>query len=93
MELRTDVLTGRQIIVAHSRGDRPVHVTAVSPDHTSNSSALFHDPFLEGEEQSTPDETLSLRRDGTAANTSGWLVRVVPNRFPAVQPLSPLSPL
>ncbi|MCA9057928.1 MAG: hypothetical protein KDA85_05495, partial [Planctomycetaceae bacterium] len=78
-ELRKDVLTGRQVVVAPGRSQRPGHKrppTSVSPDE--------HDPFAEGSECDTPDELLSFRRRDTAPNQPGWKVRVVPNRFPAV---------
>jgi UDPglucose--hexose-1-phosphate uridylyltransferase len=42
------------------------------------------DPFLEGHEEQTPNERLALRRDDSATNQPGWLLRVVPNRYPAV---------
>lgn len=77
--VRTDVLTHRQVIVATERSDRPIHVAAAAApsDHDE-------DPFLQGNELNTPHERLALRRRGTAANAEGWLLRVVPNRYPAV---------
>jgi UDPglucose--hexose-1-phosphate uridylyltransferase len=42
-------------------------------------------PFCEGHEDLTPPETLALDRPaGAAADTPGWSVRVVPNKFPAI---------
>ena len=81
-EIRTDVLTGRQVIIAEGRRARPVQN---HPFRTEVS--LSDDPFLEGRETETPDERLALRRHDSAANQPGWLVRVVPNRYPAIQPL------
>ena len=42
-------------------------------------------PFCEGHEDKTPHEILAYRDRGTRANDKGWRVRVVPNRFPALQ--------
>ena len=42
-------------------------------------------PFCEGHEAMTPPEVLALgRAPGAAADTPGWTVRVVPNKFPAI---------
>jgi UDPglucose--hexose-1-phosphate uridylyltransferase len=43
-------------------------------------------PFCEGREAATPPETYALGRPGRAADTPGWQVRVVPNKFPAFGP-------
>ena len=79
--LRTDVLTGRQVIVAPERGSRPGACSS-EPTLTNPESG---DPFLEGREFETPHETLALRRDDTSTDQTGWLIRVVPNQFPAVR--------
>ena len=42
-------------------------------------------PFCEGHEGLTPPETLALDRpDGAPADSPGWSVRVVPNKYPAI---------
>ena len=41
-------------------------------------------PFCEGHEEYTPQEVLSYRRSG-GPNGPGWDVRVVPNKFPALE--------
>src|SRR6202161_1901441 len=41
-------------------------------------------PFCPGAENKTPPEILAYGRNGGGANTSGWSIRVVPNRFPAL---------
>jgi UDPglucose--hexose-1-phosphate uridylyltransferase len=43
-------------------------------------------PFCEGHEDRTPPETFALGPPERAADTPGWLVRVVPNKFPAFAP-------
>ncbi|MBL8817376.1 MAG: hypothetical protein JNL58_15220 [Planctomyces sp.] len=77
-ELRLDVLTGRQVIVAPGRSVRP-NAHAEDPPITRTD-----DPFTEGCESETPSEYWALRREGSRANEPGWKVRVVPNRYPAV---------
>jgi len=44
-----------------------------------------HCPFCPGHEALTPPEIMSYRQNGGAPNTPGWDVRVVPNKFPALQ--------
>lgn len=39
-------------------------------------------PFCPGHEAETPPEIFALREPGTPANREGWMVRVVPNKFP-----------
>lgn len=80
---RRDILTGRQVIIAAAREQRP---TPLQTGHTPAPAviAAADDPFLEGQEAHTPDERLALRHTDTLPNTPGWLVRVVPNRYPAV---------
>ena len=42
-------------------------------------------PFCPGHEAMTPPEILSYRQNGGAPNTAGWDLRVVPNKYPALQ--------
>src|SRR5439155_21863359 len=42
-------------------------------------------PFCPGHEEMTPREVLAYREDGSPANAPGWSLRVVPNKFPALQ--------
>ena len=42
-------------------------------------------PFCEGSEESTPPEVAALREPGSAPNGPGWRVRVIPNKFPALE--------
>ena len=44
-------------------------------------------PFCEGNESSTPPEVFAVR-NGSAADGPGWSVRVVPNLYPGVVPLT-----
>jgi len=42
-------------------------------------------PLCPGQEEKTPPEVLSYRSAGSLPNTTGWNLRVVPNKFPALQ--------
>ena len=80
-EWRSDDLITRRVIIAPERSARP-HQLDDSP------AAVESDPFLEGNESETTPEHLAVRSPGSAPNAPGWTVRVVPNRFPALQPES-----
>lgn len=76
--VRRDPLTGRRILVAPSRAARP---------HDVDEPAQRVDcPFCEGCEETTPPETDAVRPAGGEAGTPGWTVRVVPNKFPVIDP-------
>ena len=97
-EFRTDIWTDRSVIVADGRANRPQTV-AKSSDRMSDSITsddqfeMDQDPFLEGREFNTPSERLALRQAGTLADESGWLLRVVANRFPAVTAITAPDPV
>jgi len=78
-QFRTDVLTGQQVIVAPLRRHRP---SAYLPDPPLSS---LIDPFAEGHESETPDERFAIRADDSEPNGPGWMLRVVPNRYPTVR--------
>ncbi len=80
-ELRRDPIGGRWVIV---NTDDPVKPEGY--DHEpSKSSKSGPCPFCYGNEAQTPPEIISLRDPSTQPNTPGWQVRVVPNKFPALQ--------
>jgi UDPglucose--hexose-1-phosphate uridylyltransferase len=80
-ELRLDPLSGLRTIVAGERAGRPGAGFAVEARPAIDPET---DPFLEGHEDRTPPEVDALRPDGGAPDTPGWLVRVVPNLYPAL---------
>ena len=82
-ELRIDPLTGLRSIIAAERADRPGAGFVVAPAEPIDAAT---DPFVEGHEDRTPPEIQALRPDGSAADTPGWRVRVIPNLYPAVVP-------
>jgi len=84
-ELRRDPISGRWVVIATERGARPrdFHV----PGRGKRSSGFC--PFCEGNEDRTPPEIAAIRRPGSAPNTPGWRVRVVENKYPALQMTDP----
>ncbi|MBL8813251.1 MAG: GNAT family N-acetyltransferase [Planctomycetaceae bacterium] len=85
-EIRTDILTGRQCIVAPDRASRPAAFTPDPPLIRIGANGDLQDPFAEGNEHETPGERFALRSAGSTPNMPGWTLRVVPNRYPAVVP-------
>jgi UDPglucose--hexose-1-phosphate uridylyltransferase len=79
-ELRRDPVVGRWVIISTERARRPSDF-ATKPVERRGGPC----PFCAGEEAKTPDEVWALRPYGSAPNTPGWLVRVVPNKFPALR--------
>lgn len=80
-ELRLDPVSGLRTIVAGERAGRPGGEFTVEPRPPVDADG---DPFLEGHEERTPPEVHALRPGGGAPDTPGWLVRVVPNLYPAL---------
>ncbi|NLZ17041.1 MAG: galactose-1-phosphate uridylyltransferase [Desulfobulbaceae bacterium] len=79
-ELRKDPILGRWIIIAQERGKRP---TDFYVDVSTKSKGGFC-PLCPGNEKTTPPEVLAYGRNNGQANTPGWTLRVVPNKFPAL---------
>jgi UDPglucose--hexose-1-phosphate uridylyltransferase len=82
-ELRIDPLTGLRAIVAGERASRPGAFASKITERPPIDPEK--DPFLEGHEDRTPPEVWGLRPEGGAADTPGWLVRAVPNLYPALE--------
>ncbi|MHB1809085.1 MAG: galactose-1-phosphate uridylyltransferase, partial [Solirubrobacteraceae bacterium] len=82
-EIRVDPISGARAIVAGERSRRPGGAPTCSPPEPIDPAA---DPFAEGAESRTPPELFALREEGSAPDTPGWTVRVVPNLYPALTP-------
>jgi UDPglucose--hexose-1-phosphate uridylyltransferase len=76
--LRYDVTTNDWVLFAPSRARRP------QPDaaHARPMDATSACPFCPGNEHLTPGEICRT----TDTSETGWCVRVVPNKFPALEP-------
>lgn len=79
-ELRKDPVTGRWVIISSERGRRPSDFQEAPPKRKGGFC-----PFCAGNERFTPPEILAYRESGTAPNSPGWSLRVVPNKFPALK--------
>jgi len=79
-ELRKDPIIGRWVIISIER--------AMRPDSFDTDLGPFRRgfcPFCYGNEDRTPPEVLAYRKKDTHPDTPGWNLRVVPNKFPALQ--------
>ncbi len=79
-ELRRDPVVGRWVIVETESPLRPENFEK-EKHHWKGDGC----PFCYGNEHQTPPEIEALRDPKTLPDTPGWQVRVVPNKFPALQ--------
>lgn len=78
-ELRKDPISGRWVIISIERGKRPSDFgMRVSPKKGGFCA------FCEGNEHTTPPEIMAFRPGSGQPNTPGWNLRIVPNKFPAL---------
>ncbi len=94
---RMDAISGRWTLFASHRNDRPNEFVISSTSNPTSEGC----PFCEGQEDQTPSpvlvvgsgeemaggaDAISESQESTAA---GWGIRVIPNKFPAVDPILP----
>lgn len=83
-ELRKDPIVGRWVIISTDRAKRP---TDFARDSVRMKGGFC--PFCYGNEAKTPPEIQAYRPSQNGSqpqrDTPGWTVRVVPNKFPALQ--------
>ncbi|MFZ2957346.1 MAG: galactose-1-phosphate uridylyltransferase [Candidatus Ozemobacteraceae bacterium] len=79
-QLRKDPVTKRWVIIVHENVRGPKDFLIPAEIRKSGTC-----PFCPGNESLTPPEVMSYREPNTLPNQSGWKVRVVPNRYPALQ--------
>ncbi|MEM9353732.1 MAG: galactose-1-phosphate uridylyltransferase [Planctomycetota bacterium] len=82
-ELRRDPLTGRRVYIAEDRAGRPNDFVLPGADELQDDGAADC-PFCPGHEADTPPALLELTGGAKSTNDGGWLVRVIPNKYPAV---------
>jgi UDPglucose--hexose-1-phosphate uridylyltransferase len=80
-ELRRDPIVGRWVIISTDRAGRPREFQRAEPTRPAGTIC----PFCPGQERLTPKEILAYRPQPSEPNLPGWTVRVVPNKFPALQ--------
>lgn len=79
-ELRKDPIVGRWVIISVERGKRPTDFVSASQRKRGGFC-----PFDPGNEYTTPSEIMAFRPVGSPPNSPGWTLRVMPNKFPALQ--------
>ncbi len=79
-ELRRDPVIGRWVIISTERGKRPSDF-----GQEAETGVGKFCPFCPGNEDKTPSEILAYHDPGREKNAPGWWVRVVANKFPALQ--------
>jgi UDPglucose--hexose-1-phosphate uridylyltransferase len=83
-QLRQDPTTKEWVIIAAERSKRP-HDFKKAKILVGKSPYKEDCPFCQGNEALTPHESLAYRSGGLA-DSQGWWVRVIPNKFPALSP-------
>jgi UDPglucose--hexose-1-phosphate uridylyltransferase len=96
-ELRRDPIIDRWVIIAENRGARPgAFVAGMSlgpPPREAAFSPLTGAiaphatevcPFCPGNEHETPPATFVLHDETSRPDVTGWRVRIVPNKYPAL---------
>ncbi len=78
-EIRYDPLQDRWVIIAPHRSERPSDFAA-----ETGTAKTIPCPFCPGREHETPPELWAVREAGSRPDGPGWSVRVIPNRFPAL---------
>jgi UDPglucose--hexose-1-phosphate uridylyltransferase len=96
-EFRQDLISGRWVIIATDRARRPDTFACKGKNETDYSLLPDYEgscPFCPGNEAMTPPEVLALNGAGETgaaadasdtAGTADWRVRVVPNKYPALE--------
>ncbi len=80
-ELRKDPVTGRWVIISTERRKRPSDFRI----ERAARLGVEYCPFCPGHEELTPPEVLAYRSNGSGRNGPGWDLRVIPNKYPALQ--------
>ncbi len=78
-ELRKDPIINRWVIISTERAKRPSDLLV----EKSRPRGGFC-PLCPGNEDKTPSEVFAFRDQNSSINGSGWKLRVVPNKFPAL---------
>lgn len=80
-KLRKDPIVGRWIIISTEPFKRPEDYSFEEHEDDITPSEC---PLCPGNESKTPPEIAAFRPEGSRPNTTGWWVRVIPSKFPAL---------
>ena len=78
-ELRKDPIIDNWVIISTERGRKPLNYKIKTEEKKKDNCV-----FCEGNEDKTPPEIFAFREENTLKNCPGWKVRVVPNKYPAL---------
>ena len=81
-DLRRDPIVGRWVIISTERNGRPHDFAQMQPAKPISTAIC---PFCPGQERLTPKEIMAYRPQPGEPNSPNWTVRVIPNKFPALQ--------
>ena len=89
-ELRQDPITGNWVIIAPERAGRPTDFAKGAAEFIRRSEAC---PFCPGNEAMTPPAVMTVPESSNRAEPASparpaWQVRVVPNKFPALEAIA-----
>jgi len=79
-EIRKDYVTDTWVVISQERARRPKDFIKTHQKIDGTRCA-----FCEGNEHMTPPEIFAFRGTETQANSPGWWIRTVPNKFPALR--------
>ncbi len=79
-EFRKDIVSDHWVIIAPNRALRPEQFAA-----DAGGRALERCPFCRGHEADTPYAVATYDEQGRLSDDAQWQVRVVPNRYPALE--------
>jgi len=83
-EMRKNPLSGSWVILAPERAHRPDSHISLGVEHHPHAEHHHECHFCYGNERTTPQEVLVYGRKDAKPNSTGWELRVVSNKFPAV---------
>ena len=78
-EFRQDPFSGRWVVMAANRAERPNDFRSSAPQRTGTVC-----PFCRGHEGDTPEHLLAVDRNLAPASLANWELRVIPNKYPAL---------
>ncbi|MGI6492141.1 MAG: galactose-1-phosphate uridylyltransferase [Pelotomaculum sp.] len=82
-ELRRDYVKNKWVSISSNAALKPKDFPVMKMAAPGGSSGFC--PFCEGNEAATPPEILAFRKGEGKPNSTGWLVRTIPNKFSAFE--------
>lgn len=83
-ELRRDMVRDKWVVIAKDRALKP-NEFPINKRGRGNDQFSGFCPFCEGNEAYTPEEIAAYRSGDSQANSPGWKVRTIPNKFSAFE--------